>query len=80
MACFNSSLKHLCGFISQCLQELVANAQFLQTTELENTVTACFRALEGSNYDVRSSVAKLLAILLSTTQTNPPQGNLRTFM
>lgn len=58
---------------SACLQELVANAQFLQTTELENTVTACFRALEGSNYDVRSSVAKLLAVLLSTTQTNPPQ-------
>ncbi|XP_071834099.1 HEAT repeat-containing protein 5B-like isoform X1 [Apostichopus japonicus] len=58
---------------SASLQELVVNASFLQSSELDNTVTACFRSLDGSNYDVRSSVAKLLAVLLSTTQTNPPQ-------
>ncbi|PIK54390.1 putative HEAT repeat-containing protein 5B, partial [Apostichopus japonicus] len=58
---------------AESLQELVVNASFLQSSELDNTVTACFRSLDGSNYDVRSSVAKLLAVLLSTTQTNPPQ-------
>ena len=46
----------------------------MYTSELENMVSACFRALDGSNYDVRSAVAKLLGVLLAMTQSNPPKG------
>lgn len=38
---------------------------FLWTSELENVATLCFRAFEGSNYNVRVSVAKLLGTLLA---------------
>ena len=36
------------------------------TTELENMATLCFKALEGSNYGVRVSVAKLLGTVMAT--------------
>lgn len=36
------------------------------TTELENVATLCFKALEGSNYGVRVSVAKLLGTVMAT--------------
>lgn len=36
------------------------------TTELENVATSCFKALEGSNYGVRVSVAKLLGTVMAT--------------
>ena len=39
-------------------------------------VSSCFRALDGSNYDVRSAVAKLLGALLAQTQSNPPKGKI----
>ena len=58
----------------QCLLELLKEAAFMYTSELENMVSACFRALDGSNYDVRSAVAKLLGVLLAMTQSNPPKG------
>ncbi|XP_038071477.1 HEAT repeat-containing protein 5B-like [Patiria miniata] len=55
---------------AKCMLELVKEGNFLHTTELENMVSTCFRALDGSNYDVRSAVSKLLGVLLATTQTN----------
>ncbi|XP_033625996.1 HEAT repeat-containing protein 5B-like [Asterias rubens] len=55
---------------AKCMLEMVKEGNFLHTTELENMVSTCFRALDGSNYDVRSAVSKLLGVLLSTTQTN----------
>ena len=47
----------------QCLLELQREAVFLWTSELENVATLCFRAFEGSNYDVRVAVARLLGTL-----------------
>ena len=67
-------LKFCLIFLLQCLLELLKEAAFMYTSELENMVSACFRALDGSNYDVRSAVAKLLGVLLAMTQSNPPKG------
>ncbi|KAF3700710.1 HEAT repeat-containing protein 5A [Channa argus] len=50
---------------SKCLLELQREATFLWTSELENVATLCFRAFEGSNYNVRVSVATLLGTLLA---------------
>nr|XP_046269809.1 HEAT repeat-containing protein 5A isoform X2 [Scatophagus argus] len=62
-----------------CLLELQREAAFLWTSELENVSTLCFRAFEGSNYNVRVSVAKLLGTLLAAAveprqPTAPRQG------
>lgn len=51
---------------AKCLLELQREAVFLWSTELENVATLCFRALEGSNYDVRVSISKLLGTLLAS--------------
>ncbi|XP_030575487.1 HEAT repeat-containing protein 5A isoform X2 [Archocentrus centrarchus] len=50
---------------AKVLLELQREAAFLWTSELENVATVCFRAFEGSNYNVRVAVAKLLGILLA---------------
>lgn len=52
--------------LSQCLLELQREAIFLWSTELENVATLCFRAFDGSNYDVRVAVSKLLGTLLAS--------------
>uniref|UniRef100_A0A674A4K2 HEAT repeat-containing protein 5A n=1 Tax=Salmo trutta TaxID=8032 RepID=A0A674A4K2_SALTR len=51
---------------AKCLLELQREAVFLWTSELENVATLCFRAFEGSNYDVRVAISKLLGTLLAT--------------
>ena len=60
----------------QCLYELVTEAHFLAITELDTLASVCFRALDGSNYDVRCDVAKLLGHLLTTALApkHPQQG------
>ncbi len=59
----------------QCLLELQREAVFLWTSELENVATLCFRAFEGSNYNVRVSVAKLLGTLLAAAvEPRQPTG------
>ncbi|KAG9336358.1 hypothetical protein JZ751_002705 [Albula glossodonta] len=50
---------------AECLLELQREAVFLWTSELENVATLCFRAFEGSSYDVRVAVSKLLGTLLA---------------
>ena len=50
------------------MTELVKEAPFMYTTELENVVSLCIRALDGSNYDVRCDVSSLLGLVLATTQ------------
>ena len=55
---------------AKCLQEMIKHAIFLQTTELESVFSLCFRALDGSNYEVRCSVAHVLGSLVAITQTN----------
>uniref|UniRef100_A0A3B4G4Y2 HEAT repeat-containing protein 5A n=1 Tax=Pundamilia nyererei TaxID=303518 RepID=A0A3B4G4Y2_9CICH len=64
---------------AKVLLELQREAAFLWTSELENVATVCFRAFEGSNYNVRVSVSKLLGILLAAAVeprqfTAPRQG------
>lgn len=56
---------------AKCLLEMLNHAPFLYTTELENLATLCFRAFDGSNYEVRCSVAKLLGTLIASTQQLP---------
>lgn len=41
----------------------------MYTSELETVTSLCFRALDGSNYDVRCAVAKLLGSLLVAAQS-----------
>lgn len=53
---------------AKCLMEMLNHAPFLYTTELENVATLCFRAFDGSNYEVRCAVAKLLGSLIASTQ------------
>ena len=50
----------------------------MYTTEVDNVASLCFRALDGSTYDVRCEVANLLGVLLSTTQSpRAAQGRYR---
>ena len=62
----------------QCLLDMLNHAPFLYTTELESLATLCFRAFDGSNYEVRCAVAKLLGTLIAATQQTQkgnPAGN-----
>lgn len=59
---------------SRCLLEMLNHAPFLYTTELENVATLCFRAFDGSNYEVRCAVAKLLGSLIAFTQKQQQTG------
>lgn len=48
---------------------------FLWSSELESMATLCFRAFEGSSYDVRVAVSKLLGTLLaSALEPKQPVG------
>lgn len=61
----------------QCLLELQREAVFLWSSELESVATLCFRAFEGSNYDVRVAVSKLLGTLLAAAlEPKQPVGRL----
>jgi hypothetical protein len=40
----------------------------MYTSELEGNIALGFRAFDGSNYEVRCSIAKYLAILLAASQ------------
>lgn len=53
---------------AKCILEMINHAQFLYTTELESLAALCFRAFDGSNYEVRCAVANLLGTLLASTQ------------
>ncbi|KAH8383902.1 hypothetical protein KR009_011189, partial [Drosophila setifemur] len=53
---------------SRCILKMIYSAPFLYQTELESLGTLCFRAFDGSNYEVRCAVAQLLGTLLAYTQ------------
>ncbi|EDV91239.1 HEAT repeat-containing protein 5B isoform X2 [Drosophila grimshawi] len=53
---------------ARCILKMIYSAPFLYQTELENLGTLCFRAFDGSNYEVRCAVAQLLGTLLAYTQ------------
>lgn len=58
---------------ARCLRELLNHAPFLYTIELESLAALCFRAFDGSNYEVRCAVADLLGNVIAFTQL-PPGG------
>ncbi len=47
---------------------MINQNNFMYTNELETNITIGLRAFENSNYEVRCSVAKYLAILLAAAQ------------
>ncbi|XP_033734296.1 HEAT repeat-containing protein 5B-like isoform X1 [Pecten maximus] len=51
---------------AKCMYQLVNEAPFMCATELETVTALSFRSLDGSNYDVRCAIAKLLGNLLAT--------------
>ncbi|XP_059770024.1 HEAT repeat-containing protein 5A isoform X4 [Balaenoptera ricei] len=50
---------------AKCLLELQNEAIFMWSTDLDSVATLCFKSFEGSNYDVRISVSKLLGTVLA---------------
>ncbi|KAL4613050.1 HEAT repeat-containing protein 5A [Arapaima gigas] len=67
---------------ARCLLELQKEAVFLRTSELENVATLCFRAFEGSNYNVRVMVSKFLGTVLAAAvmpkqATGAPRESIR---
>ncbi|TKR87612.1 hypothetical protein L596_011984 [Steinernema carpocapsae] len=54
-----------------CLLALIPEYSLLYTNEVEATCTVCFKALVGSNYEVRRGVAQVLAQLLSLSIEKP---------
>lgn len=53
---------------AKCILELIQNAPFIYQSELESLSSLCFRAFDGSNYEVRCAVARLIGTLLAYTQ------------
>ena len=53
---------------AQCALELSEHSTTLYSTELDSISNSCLRALDGSSYEVRCSVAKLFGSLLALTQ------------
>ncbi|NXQ24333.1 HTR5A protein, partial [Alaudala cheleensis] len=67
---------------AKCLLELQNEAVFMWSTDLDSVVTLCFKSFEGSNYDVRLAVSKLLGTILaraltSKQKTVPSKHNFR---
>ena len=55
---------------------MAQHSTFLYTSEFDSFCNSCLRSLDGSTYNVRCSVARLLGTLLSLTQ-RPLARNLR---
>ncbi|XP_063016483.1 HEAT repeat-containing protein 5A isoform X4 [Melospiza melodia melodia] len=55
---------------AKCLLELQNEAIFMWSTDLDSVVTLCFKSFEGSNYDVRLAVSKLLGTILARALTS----------
>ncbi|KAM4013423.1 HEAT repeat-containing protein 5A isoform 3-T3 [Anomaloglossus baeobatrachus] len=50
---------------AQCLLALQNEASFMSGSDLESLVSLCFKAFEGSSYDVRLGVSRLLGKVLA---------------
>ncbi|KAM3852279.1 HEAT repeat-containing protein 5A [Vipera latastei] len=55
---------------AKCLLELQIEATFMWSTDIDSVVTLCFKSFEGSNYDVRMAVSKLLGYVLISAVTS----------
>ncbi|XP_049753405.1 HEAT repeat-containing protein 5A isoform X3 [Elephas maximus indicus] len=59
---------------AKCLLELQNEAVFMWSTDLDSVATLCFKSFEGSSYDVRISVSKLLGTVLAKAITSEHPG------
>ncbi|KAM8782703.1 HEAT repeat-containing protein 5A isoform 3-T3 [Rhynchonycteris naso] len=59
---------------AKCLLELQNEASFMWSTDLDSVATLCFKSFEGSNYDVRISVSKLLGTVLANALISKHPG------
>ncbi|XP_074852994.1 HEAT repeat-containing protein 5A isoform X3 [Carettochelys insculpta] len=55
---------------AKCMLELQKEAVFMWSTDLDNVATLCFKSFDGSNYDVRIAVSKLLGTVLARAVTS----------
>ncbi|XP_071971491.1 HEAT repeat-containing protein 5A isoform X1 [Engystomops pustulosus] len=64
---------------AQCLLALQNEASFMSGSDLESLVSLCFKAFEGSNYDVRLGVSRLLGKVLARAVhgTSPSRHSMR---
>ncbi|XP_043372934.1 HEAT repeat-containing protein 5A isoform X5 [Dermochelys coriacea] len=54
---------------AKCLLELQKEAVFMWSTDLDSVATLCFKSFDGSNYNVRIAVSKLLGAVLARAVT-----------
>ncbi|XP_030787200.1 HEAT repeat-containing protein 5A isoform X5 [Rhinopithecus roxellana] len=59
---------------AKCLLELQNEAIFMWSTDVDSVAALCFKSFEGSNYDVRISVSKLLGTILAKAVTSKHPG------
>uniref|UniRef100_H2Z3V0 HEAT repeat-containing protein 5B n=1 Tax=Ciona savignyi TaxID=51511 RepID=H2Z3V0_CIOSA len=72
--------KHLLGdrsnFVrtsaAECMTELIKEAGFVYSNEFEPLMQQCIRALEGSTYDTRCAVARLIGTFVAGSQRPKP--------
>ncbi|KAM9064661.1 HEAT repeat-containing protein 5A isoform X2 [Sarcophilus harrisii] len=57
---------------AKCLLELQNEASFMWSTDIDSVATLCFKSFEGSNYDVRIAVSKLLGTVLARAVMSKP--------
>ncbi|KAM5129642.1 HEAT repeat-containing protein 5A [Mantella aurantiaca] len=64
---------------AQSLLALQNEASFMWTSDLESLVSLCFKAFEGSSYDVRLGVSRLLGKVLARAvqRTSPSRQSVR---
>nr|XP_055147560.1 HEAT repeat-containing protein 5A isoform X2 [Symphalangus syndactylus] len=65
---------------AKCLLELQNEAIFMWSTDLDSVATLCFKSFEGSNYDVRISVSKLLGTILAKAIISQHPGTVLFFV
>ncbi|XP_050831243.1 HEAT repeat-containing protein 5A isoform X5 [Serinus canaria] len=65
---------------AKCLLELQNEAVFMWSTDLDSVVTLCFKSFEGSNYDVRLAVSKLLGTVLARALTSKQITDVHLFL
>uniref|UniRef100_H2Y0W9 HEAT repeat-containing protein 5B n=1 Tax=Ciona intestinalis TaxID=7719 RepID=H2Y0W9_CIOIN len=61
---------------AECLEELIKEAGFVYSNEFEPLMQQCVRALEGSTYETRCAVARLIGTFVAGSQRTKPTPDL----
>ncbi|KAM3918608.1 HEAT repeat-containing protein 5A isoform 2-T2 [Leptodactylus fuscus] len=64
-SCLTDRSMSVRGTTAQCLLALQNEASFMSGSDLESLVSLCFKAFEGSSYDVRLGISRLLGKVLA---------------